>query len=1651
MEHIQRLSAKKGLKMAKTISRSINKLVKDIKTSGFSILVSTIVISVCFFGSVAAKAQTSMPPLPIPLMASQIEPVTIIAPNYVCAPYIPGSSAPKVTSNSAQALITQAVSLVPLDYVDTICGAVVPTIQPVCIAPTFQDGAQGSSPEEGNATCAATFTLVDKTDPSQPPIGTFPVSTDITWTCATSGGQYNQNDGGCGPANQTTSSLNNGTCCGAVTQGQTPMVAEPINSATGNLTQSDTDYTGGGAFPLVMARTYNSAVQTRLPISDFMPFNWRLNYDRKIVFYTKTDGTTAVNAERPDGKIFAFGKNTDGSWSTTTNINAKLTEQDDASGVLTGWSYYSAENDEVEQYDALGRLNWIQNRAGLKQTMTRDAVGRVVAISDPFGRSLSFVYDNMTGRVATVTLPDGGVISYAYTASSTNQASLLSSIQYQDGHTKTLVYNESDLLDGYSTTTTNLLTGVVDENNNRFETYSYTGPNGGPDGPYSYMGWANNNFQGNGVNQTHLSYQSTSSDPSSVSMPPATTVTDAYGTARPYNFNTASVKYDVTSISQPSAGSTPAAVMSSAYDANGNLASQTDFNGNLTCYAYDLTRNLETVRIEGFSPGSVCPENLASYQSIPAPGVVQRKTTTQWHPTWRLPIKIAGPKRVDTLSYDTTGNVSSAIAQATDDETGMMGFSANPVGSARTWLVQSNADGQVVQITGPRTDISQISHFSYYPTTSTAVPPSYQKGDMASVSNALGQTTTFDAYDGSGRLLQSTNQNGLKTNFTYTPRGWVSSITKTTSDGADSQTASLSYDFVGDLTKATLPDGTWISQTFDSAHRLVGQEDSAGDTSVFTLDNAGNITATQISNPNAGLAYQNSKVYDALGQLISATGLPGETSLWTYDAAGNALTQTDPLENQTGVNFDALNRPYFIRLPAPGPHQNAPGIQAFLDLRDQLSSLVDPRHLTTTNNVDGLGNISASKSPDSGKTIASYDLAGNLSSISDARGKTATFTYDALDRPTLATYQSGVPSVFEYDGGTSPTPTASGHLTRISDESGQTAFSYDEFGHLIGLAQTTTSAATQSSTQSIGWSYGGSGGVNGKITTMSLPSGVVLSYTYDVAGRIASISMTQPPSLGGAKTTIISNVAWTAAGQANAWTWGNGSSFSRQFDLDGRLIQYPLGVLAASGSLAATPGALSRSVSRDLAGRIIAYSHVDSSGSSTSAAALAANQTFSSDGLSRLASFSPTATAPNSASETYGYDLSGNRTVMTNGSNSYGFSINSISNRLAVVAGSASNQSFSYDPSGNLLSDGVNSWTYSDRGRMAGSLNGNGESWRYFYSATGQRTLKEGPSGAAIRYVRDPQGRLIGEYDSSGNAVEEIVWLENTPLAVLKPPASGLVGLQIGYVFADQVNAPREVVSATDNSALWVWTQTDPFSRHQPNENPSGAGVYTFDYRLPGQIHDAETGLDHNGARDYDAAIGRFAQPDPTGLAGGVNEYNFVDSNPLIKKDVNGTDIWIENRSREDEISFHQKLSIGDPNGAYVSYTWGAVKVTVDENFPLEGNSYPDTNVVHPNANNAGSIYAYKKTIDPAAEAAFAAKIRLGLSATPGRYGPTNNCRTWSRRMFDEAPGIEMTPPVRPYAPSVISTEIFQKYISSLTAPVIQVDPEFYGLPKFSP
>ena len=86
---------------------------------------------------------------------------------------------------------------------------------------------------------------------------------------------------------------------------------------------------------------------------------------------------------------------------------------------------------------------------------------------------------------------------------------------------------------------------------------------------------------------------------------------------------------------------------------------------------------------------------------------------------------------------------------------------------------------------------------------------------------------------------------------------------------------------------------------------------------------------------------------------------------------------------------------------------------------------------------------------------------------------------------------------------------------------------------------------------------------------------------------------------------------------------------------------------------------------------------------------------------------------------------------------------------------------------------------------------------------------------------------------------------------------------------------------------LWQWGfQSNPFGE----QSPTASAGYVFNLRFPGQYADAESGLVHNGFRDYCAACGRYIQSDPIGLEGGLSTYGYVSSNPLTSFDLLGTE-----------------------------------------------------------------------------------------------------------------------------------------------------------------
>jgi RHS repeat-associated protein len=175
----------------------------------------------------------------------------------------------------------------------------------------------------------------------------------------------------------------------------------------------------------------------------------------------------------------------------------------------------------------------------------------------------------------------------------------------------------------------------------------------------------------------------------------------------------------------------------------------------------------------------------------------------------------------------------------------------------------------------------------------------------------------------------------------------------------------------------------------------------------------------------------------------------------------------------------------------------------------------------------------------------------------------------------------------------------------------------------------------------------------------------------------------------------------------------------------------------------------------------------------------------------------------------------------------------------------------------------------------------------YDYDAERRRIRTVTSTGETVIFVYDLEGQLLGEYDQAGKALREYVWLDNIPVAMFMPdPANASNPPQVFYIHADHLNAPRIVVDQ-NGAKRWRWL-AEPFGTTAPEANPDGLGAFTQNLRFPGQYADAESGLWYNYFRNYDSSKGGYTQSDPTGLAGGINTFIYVEGNPLLLVDPNG-------------------------------------------------------------------------------------------------------------------------------------------------------------------
>lgn len=1324
-------------------------------------------------------------------------------------------------------------------------------------------------------------------------------------------------------------------------------LGNPMDCVTGEKTQAESDITRAGSGPLEFTRYYASSgfyeprgSGPQTPEQHHYRIlgpNWRHTYQRAIQPEPAVAGQPAMmTVMRPDGDYHHF-RWLGGQW--TGNKDEPDTLQELVSqGQRVGWRYQSADN-AVELYDADGQLQSISLVSGQILTMqystpstpaaTAPFEGLLIAVEDSNGRTLQLRYDALA-RVAKVIDADGNEHTYAYSVSNA-----LTGVTRPGGATRTYLYNEAaHNLNYYAGT---LLTGIVDENGQRYGTYRYS------------HNRVNEEWHGSAyADRLAITYSSGAAPPYYFAR-----TTGALGNfeQRDLVAVAGAVKEAGRKLCATENCSSVIAESRRSYDANGNLTATVDYRGTVTDFDFN-DRGQELLRRENFAEPQSCPAPSTYYSSnygsscatgtcwstAPFPGsssgaplgwnnwyysclqpngpaTQTRSVETDWHAAFNVPVERRIRDAANLLeartqwAYNSRGQVVAKCEyDAADAAAAAYVCSATvdppPAAKVRRWthayceapdVAASNSDcpvlGYLKSSNGPRSindagmnGADDVTTYIYYSVTDESGcgvvgGACHRKGDQRAVIDALGHRLETVAYDRAGRPRRTRDPNGVVTDLAYDGNGRLLSRTVRALPGGapDPQDAAVSfaYDATGLITRVTQPDGAYLNYAYDDAHRLTTVTNGLGHRIVYTLDAAGNRTREEMFDAT----------YDA--------GVPGQglryAMAWQYNALSRIVRS---MNASGGVTRDSMPFDGGGLLDGYDGAGNNVQFKNGLNVQTRQSYDALDRLTRTMRDYGGTDPQTADAT-----TEYVYDARDNVRSIKDPDNLVTTYAYDGLGNLTALDSPDTGHSAYHYD--------RAGNRTGMTDGRGVTSsYSYDASGRLRAIAYPTSSLDVAFHYDEPDAATGCSGSHPlGNLTRLVDSSGVT-TYCYDRQGKTTKKTQVT------AGTALAVGYAYSASGRVSTMTYPSGGIASYTYDAAGR----PVGLSWKSSPSAAPVTVVSSATYLPFGpldvttfgnGRVLTKSYdkdyiVDSVVSSA-ADGLAID--FGRDAAGQITSATASGSSPSSRSyvydnlsrltrvndgggqlvEDYAYNKTGDRTLKQfAGQPAQVYTYLAGTHRLGSAAGVAR----SYDANGNTTNrgDGV-TLDYDDRNYLAGAaVPGNPTS--YDYTGHGERVLKSQNSGATPvvrRYVYDEDGKLISE-QSTDVVTGQLAWTEylflgSTVVALVRDTG-------VSYLETDHLGTPRIAVNLATNTKEWEWSLFDSAFGEHAAQTVAGGGPVAL--RYPGQWLDAETGLHYNYFRSYEATTGRYLESDPLGLDGGSSTYQYALSSPLSYLDASG-------------------------------------------------------------------------------------------------------------------------------------------------------------------
>jgi RHS repeat-associated protein len=701
----------------------------------------------------------------------------------------------------------------------------------------------------------------------------------------------------------------------------------------------------------------------------------------------------------------------------------------------------------------------------------------------------------------------------------------------------------------------------------------------------------------------------------------------------------------------------------------------------------------------------------------------------------------------------------------------------------------------------------------------------------AAVTDALGHTTRY-VFDADSRLLAVTDGTGATTRIDYEPRGLPVRV----------------VDAAGAVTEYAWDERGRLLATRDAAGAVTRWQRDPADAEVVVTDPTGRWT--RIDQDPAGLPLRVSDAAgatllerDGCGRVSAHTDPLGATTRQEWSPTGRLLARTDAAggcerwrydgEGNLVEAVDASGRvtryrygPFDVLVGLQHPDGSTLGFE--YDAERRLAAVTNATGATWRYERDLAGRVVAETDYDGRRTTFALDAAGRVVATTNPAGQTVGLALDAAGR-VLVREADGVRIEFRYD--------PAGRLLEAAGGDTILARRYDAVGRLV--AETLGSETVGLGT--VGWQFDAAGRVLARTT----PSGTVGRWELDAAGRRAGLDLaghrvqhTLDP-LGRSVATVFAGGRVTAA-----------------FDPLGRL-SHQTAVAVADGSAPWEAG----------------YRYASTGELLATTDSVRGTRGYQLDGVGRVTAV--TGAGP----ESYSYDPAGNLTTatwQTPGADRAGDS---------DASGTAATRDERVHRGTLLVRAGRDHYDHDAAGRVVrrrrALLSGGALQWHFVWDSLDRLTAVTTPDGHTWRYRYDPLGRRTGKdhHDPAGALVEtwRFAW--------------------DGPVLVEQTHATPASVATT----TWEHDGFVPIAQHRTRAaRPAGAesftpaqtdaefaAIVTDLVGTPTRLLDAETGWNYNLHRYYDPTTGRYATPDPLGLAPSPNPWTYP-ANPTTHSDPLG-------------------------------------------------------------------------------------------------------------------------------------------------------------------